>query len=319
MARLSALLLFIGLLPTFAFADLLPPELRLSLKQIKSQSNQYILLELEIRNFSALHGSILVPGHPQLGMGLFEVYRYQKTGTNQFRLDSTFSLVLKDSATVDEKYMQFWSLAPGESYKQLLRIESLSTPNEFFMVKYQPHVCREWFQYAFRWHDEEGESKEPIDESDQRFAYQGAYYSNLLVVDSGLIQEPVKPAIHRFSTLQKAIYKEQWGRVERRLKHHLPRFTDSLSIYPILSKQHYSQAVLSSLPSYYHQYLIVETKGGLHYLYLGYQLGKIYRGRGFLAQIAHLCGARRVFWRTSSVNKNQLKVFKVLPFKKPIL
>lgn len=297
------------------FADLLPQQLKLTLKQIKSQSAQYTLLELEIHNVSDLHGSILVPGHPQLGMGLFEVYRHQQTGNNQFRLDSTFSLVLKDSATVDVKYMQFWSLAPGESFKQLLRIESLSTPNECFMVKYQPHVCVEWFKYAFRWHDEEGESKEPIDESDQRFAYQGAYYSNLLVVDSGLIQEPVKPAIHRFSTLQKAIYKEQWGRVERRLKHHVPCFSDSLSIYPILSKQLYSQAVLSSLPSYYHQYLIVETESGLHYLYLGYQLGKIYRGRGFLAQIAHLCGARRVFWRISSVNKNKLKMFKVVPFK----
>ncbi len=319
MARLIFLFFFVGIYPTFVFADLLPQQLKLTLKQIKSQSAQCTLLELEIQNVSDLHGSILVPGHPQLGMGLFEVYRYQQTGINQFRLDSTFSLLLKDSANVDEKYMQFWSLAPGESFKQLLRIESLSTPNECFMVKYQPHVCRAWFQYAFRWHDEEGESKEPIDESDQRFAYQGAYYSNLLVVDSGLIQEPVKPAIHRFSTLQKAIYKEQWGRVERRLKHHVPRFTDSLSSYPILSKQLYSQAVLSSLPTYYHQYLIVETKSGLHYLYLGYQLGKIYRFRGFLAQIAHLCGARRVFWRTSSENKNQLKVFKVQPFKKPIL
>ena len=150
MARLSALLLFFGLLPTCVFADLLPPELRLSLRQIKSQSSQYILLELKIQNASALHGSILVPGHPQLGLGLFEVYRYQKTGINQFRLDSTFSLVLKDSSTVDTKYMQFWSLAPGESFKQLIHIHTSFTENDVFMVKYQPHVCVEWFQYAFR-------------------------------------------------------------------------------------------------------------------------------------------------------------------------
>ena len=319
MARLSALLLFFGLLPTCVFADLLPPELRLSLRQIKSQSSQYILLELEIQNASALHGSILVPGHPQLGMGLFEVYRYQQTGNNQFRLDSTFSLVLKDSATVDSKYMQFWSLAPGESYKQLIVINSPKKDNDYFIVKYQPHVCDEWFKYAFRWHDEEGESKEPTDENDQRFAYQGAYYSNYLELESRTIVAPLPMNLRNNAGLKNAIYKEQWGRVERRLKHHVPSFSDSLSIYPILSKQLYSQAVLSSLPTYYHQYLIVETESGLHYLYLGYQLGKIYRGRGFLAQIAHLCGARRVFWRTSSVNKNQLKVFKVLPFKKPIL
>jgi hypothetical protein len=223
--------------------------------------------------------------------------------------------VLKDSATLDEKYMQFWSLAPGESFKQLLQIHTSPKENEFYMVKYQPHVCRQWFQYSFRWHDEEGESKEPIDESDQRFAYQGAFYSNYLELEpiTNVALLPIN--FSNKAALKKAIYKEQWGRVERRLKYHVPSFSDSLSTYPILSKQLYSQAVLSSLPSYYHQYLIVETKSGLHYLYLGYQLGKIYRGRGFLAQIAHLCGARRVFWRTSSVNKNQLKVFKVAPFK----
>jgi hypothetical protein len=319
MARLSALLLFFGLLPTCVFADLLPPELRLSLRQIKSQSTQYILLELKIQNASALHGSILVPGHPQLGLGLFEVYRYQKTGINQFRLDSTFSLVLKDSSTVDTKYMQFWSLAPGESFKQLIHIHTSFTENDVFMVKYQPHVCKEWFQYAFRWHDEEGESKEPIDESDQRFAYQGAFYSNYLELEpiTNVALLPIN--FSNKAALKKAIYKEQWGRVERRLKYHVPSFSDSLSTYPILGKQIYSQAVLSSLPTYYYQYLIVETESGLHYLYFGYQLGKIYRGRSFFAKIAHLCGARRVFWQTSSVNKNQLKVFKVQPFKKPIL
>lgn len=319
MARLIFLFLFVGLLPISVLADLLPPELKLSLRQIKSQSSQYILLELEIQNVSALHGSILVPGHPQLGMGLFEVYRYQQTGNNQFRLDSTFNLVLKDSANVDEKYMQFWSLAPGESFKQLLQIYTSPKDNEFFMVKYQPHVCRQWFQYAFRWHDEEGESKEPIEESGQRFAYQGAFYSNYLELEPRTNMAPLLLNSGSNAALKKAIYKEKWGRVERRLKHHLPSNSDTNSTYPIISTQLYSQAVLSSLPTYYHQYLIVETESGLHYLYFGYQLGKIYRGRSFLAKIAHLCGARRVFWQTSSVNKNQLKVFKVLPFKKPIL
>ncbi|MEN9743166.1 MAG: hypothetical protein RLZZ65_971 [Bacteroidota bacterium] len=315
MARLIFLFFFAGVLPTFAFADLLPQQLKLTLKQIKSQSSQYTLLELEIQNVSDLHGSILVPGHPQLGMGLFVVYRYHQTENNQFRLDSTFSLLLKDSANVDEKYMQFWSLAPGESFKQLLRIESISTPNEFFMVQYQPHVCREWFKYAFRWHDEDGESVEPISEDDQRFAYQGAYYSDLLVIDSGVIQEPVKPDFHRYSSLQKAIYTEHWSKVKRKLRHHLPSFSATNSNYPILNTQLYSQAVLSSLPTYFHQYLFVETKSGLFYLSLDYQMGKIFKGRSFLAKIAHLCGARRVFWRTSAVHKNRLKEFKLVPFK----
>jgi hypothetical protein len=76
----------------------------------------------------------------------------------------------------------------------------------------------------------------------------------------------------------------------------------------------YSQAILSSLPSYSHQYLVLETKEGICTLSLGYQIGKIRKIRSFLAKIAHLCGARRVFWRTSSSKAIKLIHFQITPF-----
>jgi hypothetical protein len=76
----------------------------------------------------------------------------------------------------------------------------------------------------------------------------------------------------------------------------------------------YSQAILASLPSYSHQYLVVETKEGIYTVVLGYQIGKIRPVRSFLARIAHLCGARRVFWRTSSSKAIKLTQFQITPF-----
>lgn len=281
-------------------ADLLPVELQFTLKQVPTVSDQYTVLELEIKNTSALHNSILVSGHPQLGMGLFEVFAYERAESMKWTLDTTYRLVLPDSAAVDKKYMQFWSLDPGESFKQLFVINEPPSSGRAYQIKYQPHVCEDFFKYAFRWCDEEGSPTEAAIDGDQRFAYQGPMYSNLCQI---FAQENTFFQLDRNS---KKYYNANWGQVKAQLKQH-KQYTET---WPILNAQLYSQAVLSSLPTYSHQYLILETKNGLAYMYLGYQIGKIYPFRSFLAKIAHLCGARRVFWQTTSSRKIKLRTFK---------
>jgi hypothetical protein len=296
--RLITLFLFffsVGLLR----ADLLPVELRLTLKQVPTLSDQYTVLELEIKNESLLNNSILVPGHPQLGMGLFEVYAYERAQTMKWTLDTTYSLVLPDSAAVDHKYMQFWSLSPLESFKQLFVINEAPSSGRAFQIIYQPHVCEAFFKCAFRWYDEEGAPAEAAIDGDQRFAYQGPMYSDICQI---FAQTDTFFALDHKS---KKYYYAKWGQVKRQLKRH-KRYTET---WPILNTQHYSQAVLSSLPTYYHNYVLLETKNGIAYLSMGYQLGKIYPFRSFLAKIAHLCGARRVFWRTTSSQKVKLRSF----------
>jgi len=59
--------LFLIFVSSAVYADLLPTELGFTLRQVPTRSDQYTVLELEIKNQSALHNSILVPGHPQLG------------------------------------------------------------------------------------------------------------------------------------------------------------------------------------------------------------------------------------------------------------
>ncbi len=285
-------------------ADMLPTELRLTLKQIPARSDQYTLLELEIKNESALHNSILVPGHPQLGMGLFEILTYERGETMKWTPLNVYSPVLQDSAMSDHKYMQFWNLSPGESFKQLFVVQVAPSAARAFQVKYQPHVCTDYFKYAFRWYDEEGEPTEAAIDGDQRFAYQGPMHSNLYEVD-----EQMSSATISLDRKSRAYYQANWTRVKQQIKrsHHYPQ------TWPVLSKQLYSQAVLSSLPTYSHQYLIVESKSGIFYISLGYRLGKRYLVKGFLAQVAHMCGARRVFWKTSSTNKVKLTHFQVEP------
>ena len=285
-------------------ADMLPTELRLTLKQVPTQSDQYTVLELEIKNTSSLYNSILIPGHPQLGMGLFEVYAYERAQTMKWTLDTTYNLVLPDSAASDHKYMQFWSLRPLESFKQLFVINEPRSSARAYQIKYQPHVCEAYFKYAFRWYDEEGEPTEAAIDGDQRFAYQGPMYSDLCDI---FYQNN---ELHLKDRKSKNFYRANWKRV----KHQVKRTLKFPHTWPILSAQLYSQAILASLPSYSHQYLVVETKEGIYTVAMGYQIGKIRPVRSFLARIAHLCGARRVFWRTSSSKAIKLTHFQINPF-----
>lgn len=286
------------------YADLLPTELVFTLKQVPTRSDQYTVLELEIKNQSSLHNSILVPGHPQLGMGLFEILAYERGETMKWTPLMVYDPVLPDSAASDHKYMQFWNLSPGERFKQLFVLKLQPSEAWAFQVKYQPHVCTDYFKYAFRWYNDEGEPSEPAIEGDQRFAYQGPMYSNLCEVF------PQEKALRPEDRQSKLFFNAKW----RQVKHLFKRKTAFPNDWPILSKQLYSQAILSSLPSYWHQYLVVESKDGIYAVYLGYQIGKIRPVRSFLARIVHLCGARRVFWRTSSAKAFKLTYFKIIPF-----
>ena len=300
-------LIFIFLLfsTSILHADFRPAELLLTLKQVPTRSVKYTVLELEIKNTSALHNSILIPGHPQLGMGLFEILTYERGETMKWTPPNVYSPVLEDSAVSDHKYIQFWNLSPGESFKQLFVINKPPSFGRAYQIKYQPHVCEAYFKYAFRWYDEEGAPSEPAIDGDQRFAYQGPMYSNLYEVGAKI--SPITISLVRKS---RPYYNANWSRVKQQIKrsHHYPE------TWPVLSKQLYSQAVLSSLPTYSHQYLIVESKSGIFSISLGYRLGKRYLVRGFLAQVAHMCGARRVFWKTSSTKKVKLTRFEVSQF-----
>ena len=285
-----------------AFADILPIELSLNLKQLPSISNEYTLLELEIKNVSNLNGSILVPGHPKLGMGLFEVMAYERGQNMKWAHLMDVELIISDSINADKNYMQFWSLHPGQSFRQLFVLELEPEAKWAFQVKYQPHVCTDLFSYAFRWYDEEGSPDELSIEGDQRFKYQGPMYSNLCEIGSSLVYEMDQRA--------KQYYRARWMTIKHRHKHKR-QYPDT---WPILSKQLYSQVVLSSLPTYWHQFLVVETKKGIKIISLDYRLGKIFPVRAYLAKIAHLCGARKVFWQTSSANKVKLINFQKVNF-----
>ena len=171
MERLIAFFLFF--VSSAVYADLLPTELGFTLRQVPTSSDQYTVLELEIKNQSSLHNSILVPGHPQLGMGLYEILAYERGESMKWTPLMVYDPVLPDSAASDHKYMQFWNLSPGDSFKQLFVLKLEPSKAWAFQVKYQPHVCPDYFKYAFRWYNDEGEPSEPAIDGDQRFAYQG--------------------------------------------------------------------------------------------------------------------------------------------------
>ncbi|MEN9700569.1 MAG: hypothetical protein RLZZ301_1767 [Bacteroidota bacterium] len=303
MERLIALF-FIFSFRAVLHADLLPPDLSLTLRQLPSVQQTCTVLELEIKNVSAHSGSILVPGHPKLGFGLFEVHVYSRDNTLKWSLDSSFRIIMPDSSAVDANYMQFWRLDSGESYKQLLVLPIAPRTGLAFQVAYQAHVCEKWFQYVFRWVDSEGMPESPIVEHDEHFAYSGSQYSHLLEC------EVLTTDSKQLKGIDHKIQDARWHALKKQLKHQQQLRTQ----YPVLNQQIYSQNVLMCLPSYMHHYYVVDTKEGIYYVATTYQLGKIYRVRTFLARLAHLCGAHRVFWQQSDARSQALIHFEVIPY-----
>lgn len=278
-------------------ADLIPPDLQFTLRSIDTLccSPNRLVLELEIQNLSNNRGSIIVPGHPTKGFHLFDVLVYERVeDQGQWMLRETLPVhggLLADS----HRYEQFWNLDPGEVFKQLFVLDRPATSNLSYQICYAPQRSA-LYPHVFCDVDPEGVLVDPNVDSTEKFKSQGAFYSPLIQSSPQVSPQGLSGRTAR------AVERGNWRRLERQLRHKMPR----LSGWPVLSDQLYSQAVLASLPTYWHQYLVVETHAGIQSIGLTYRIGKIYPVRSFLARMAHLMGARRVFWRTSSSSSLRL-------------
>ncbi len=289
---MARLVCFVFLLFAFELrADLIPPDLQFTLRSIDTLccSPDQLVLELKIQNVSSQRGSIIVPGHPTLGFHLFDLLVYERNeDQGKWILRETQPFhggLLADS----QRYEQFWNLDPGEVFKQLFVLDRPAASNLSYQICYAPQRSA-LYPHVFCDVDPEGALVDPNVDSTEKFKAQGAFYSPLIQPSP-----QVAPAGLSGRTAR-AIQRGNWRRLERQLRHKMPR----LQGWPVLSSQLYSQAVLASLPTYWHQYLVVETHAGIQSIGLNYRIGKVYPVRSFLARMAHMMGARRVFWRTSS-------------------
>ncbi|MFM7106702.1 MAG: hypothetical protein ACKOW8_14400, partial [Flavobacteriales bacterium] len=63
------------------------------------------------------------------------------------------------------------------------------------------------------------------------------------------------------------------------------------------------------LPTYSHHSFLVETKEGIQYITLEYQLGKIYKTRSRISSLMRCIGIRNLGWRIS--DERAVKLLKI--------
>lgn len=297
---LAALLLH-SFCPFSAHADAIPQDLELWLKPGPTLccSPDTIAIELIIKNTSRHSASIIVPGQPNKALQLFDVILYERTPETMKWVYVNNLLPIDNPQLADNKrHETFWILKAGDEFKQLLFIKKPDRKHFALQVCYRPAVSR-WYRYAFVDYDEEGtpDSTVNLKEHPDLLRAQGSFFSNLCELPIA-----ATPPHTPHGSVERAIYERKNGKLLRLLRHGktLPKQ------WPVLNDQLYSQAVQSSLSTYSHQYLTVDTRHGVQHLQLNYQLGKIYRFRSRMASIAHMLGARKVFWKTSDVDKTRL-------------
>lgn len=283
------------------YADMVPCDLRLELRMGPKLccSPDSMALELLIHNTSGRRVSIAVPGHPKRGLHLYDLVLMSRTEETMkwtiAREHDGWAIPVVDS---EHKYEISWHLNPGETYTQLLIVKRVPMGAFKLQAKYRPVLSR-LYPYLFVHVDEEGvvDPKVDLTEQPQLVKEQGDFYSNSCELH---VERMVVP--ERMSGVQRAIYNDNTNDLLRLLRSgkELPKG------WPVLNAQLYSQVVLSSLPTYSHTYLVVDTKKGVRHYSLSYRLGKVFVGRSRLATMMHMIGVHRVPFRISDEQDTRL-------------
>lgn len=306
-ARSRTLFLFLFFLllsawPGTVFADAIPQELevRLAPGPPLCCSPGVMAIELTITNTSNHSASIIIPGNPGKGLHLFRILLYERR-PETMKWTYIADLQPIDTVPIDEskRYEQFWRLGAGEQFKQLLFINRPKSEHFALQVSYVPAVSA-LYRYAFVNYDEEGvpDSTVNLSERPDLLKAQGSFTSALCTMPAETIATHLPDG-----RVARAIYEGRTHKLLRQLRRGraLPKS------WPVLNKQLYSQFVNSSLPTYSHQYLTVDTRYGVQHLVLNYRLGKIYRFRSRMASMAHyVLRVRRVPWKIDDANATRL-------------
>lgn len=307
-------------------ASLRPPELKISLKidRKKVANNDIIPMQLTIQNVTSHRGNILIPYGQNSGKSLFQLRIYLIDSVNHYHLvfDSPIDLDMDTS-----KYRAtdgFWMLDPGEQFTQPFfindtknhrkRIESsialpkLSDGTYAVQFLYMPENSQ-FFKYAFLTDVQEDPIlNDDVDVYPDHFRWEGTFVSNFVELEIDHLREmPLQPK-HHHCALCKNITNENWAKV----KHQWGRRKKNVNHPNLLWVYDGPQAVLSSLPTFFGFNVICQTKNGITYIGLNYQIGKIYRFRSRIAWIFHAIGFRKAPFKTSKVNWQKLITVKEL-------
>lgn len=312
-----------------SYADLRLPELamQLSIKKTSHHPNEIIQFELTFTNQTDRDLTILLPGTQNKGkrilqLQVFSVNRstnfYTKVFENPLQLEMDTSFVGS---------VQFKQLNAGESVRIPLFVNdyrnaqkyiysNYSFPNlelgSYQVIAYYNPLSEPLSSYVFQPFDDHGRNIEEQMNPEKLQIDATGIYSNYVTLDvasasadqDNVLAQTVCSTHCRFC---RHLEKEQWRQVEKDIDHRLQNMVPHDHVRFLFDGP---DAIVLTLPTYYSREIVVETKNGIQYKELTWQIGKIYPLRSFLHTWYYL-----IFHRNAPFVVSNSKTWKFLHLK----
>lgn len=246
------------------------------------KNDSLVALDLIFTNVSGHNANLIIPSDLKSYGQMFQVLQYRREGL-KWQYHKTL-LPPTDSTS----QISIWNLDNEESYRQTLVLHIDSSDTYAYQAQYDPSQCN-MFEFVFAYTDSSGKLIGNNTHIAEILKWQGPLRSNLFIPT-----KPQRPENNN-SKMSQFIQSCKWVKVQRRIN----RGDVMPKGWPVMNDQLYSQSVICSLPTFSHHSYLVETKDGIQYITLVYQLGKIYRTRSRISSLMRCMGIRNVSWRIS--------------------
>jgi hypothetical protein len=316
--KFAALLISI-LFSGMSYADLRMPELamQLILKKSVHQNREIIQFEVKFTNQTDRNLSMIIPGSQNKGKRILQLQVFSVNNVTNFYtkvFENPMELVM-DTSVIGSCY--FKRLNAGESVSIPLFVNDSRNASKYItsnyalpdfpdgkyeVIAYYNPFGESLAPYVFQAYDDHGrtigDSLNP--EKMQIDAY--GIYSNYvqLTIDSHVAtstEENQQGVCSSSCHFCRHIEKEQWHRVKKDIIHRVDDIAQHRNVLFLFDGP---DAVLSSLPSYYSRQIVLETKNGIVYKELTWQIGRIFSLRSTIHKWCYWIFRWNVPMRTSS-------------------
>jgi hypothetical protein len=314
-AALLISLLFSGM----SYADLRMPELamQLILKKSVHQNREIIQFEVKFTNQTDRDLSMIIPGSQNKGQRILQLQVFSVNNASNFYtkvFENPLELVM-DTSFIGSCY--FKRLNAGESVSIPLFVNDSRNASKYIysnyafpdfpdgkyeVIAYYNPFGESLAPYVFQAYDDHGRTigDSLIPEKMQIDAY--GIYSNYvqLTIDSHVktTSEEGKQGVCSSSChFCRHIEKSQWHRVKKDIIHRVDDIAQHRNVLFLFDGP---DAVLSSLPSYYSRQIVLETKNGIVFKELTWQIGRIFSLRSTIHKWSYWIFRWNVPMRTSS-------------------
>lgn len=284
-----------------SYADLRMPELamELILKKSTHQNREIIQFEVKFTNQTDRDLSILLPGSQNKGQRILQLQVFSVNSVTNFYtkvFESPLALNM-DTSVIGSVY--FKRLNAHESVSIPLFVNDSSNARKYIysnddfpdfpdgnyevIAHYNP-LDESLASYVFQTYDHHGRNMEDSLNPEKMQIDASGLYSNYvqLTIDtqsktnSKAKEQGICSKSCRFC---RHIEEEQWNRVKRDIKH---RVQDIALHQNVRFLFHGPDAVILTLPAFYSRQIVFETKHGIAYKKLTWQIGQIYPFRDFI-------------------------------------